>query len=142
MAVREGDTISDSLTTENQQLTKRIGLRCVTGICRKLDRILRLPSSEKGFETGCKNWSQTDLFFWLNGVSSVSTSRTYPACWTVWQESFCHLKIETERVPSLGADRRSKYCDDRGVDTLRNTVRAVAILTRPFWKKLGSYLFA
>jgi len=32
--VREGDTISDSLTTENQQLTKSACLRCATGTCR------------------------------------------------------------------------------------------------------------
>jgi hypothetical protein len=36
MAVREGDTISDSLTAENQQLTSPLLLRCVTGMCHNL----------------------------------------------------------------------------------------------------------
>jgi hypothetical protein len=36
MAVREGDTVSTNPPAENQQVTRHVRLRCVTGMCRNV----------------------------------------------------------------------------------------------------------
>jgi hypothetical protein len=48
VAVREGDTDSSSLPAQNQQVTKRVLLRCVTEMCRNLNRKLSRGQEEYG----------------------------------------------------------------------------------------------
>jgi hypothetical protein len=69
--VREGRTAFAGSPAQNQQVTKRVRFRCVTGMCRNLNRIVERSRKYVSSENACIGSDKSIYAFGSDSLNQI-----------------------------------------------------------------------